>query len=352
VVKEISHAKLDNLAGMKNICAILPLFLVVIVSLVLYMLLIKQAAYFMIYDTEPFIEAPRVSLNTEQQVNSTDKTSCKVLVDAIQNDEVLKNVMAKKLVAVRNDGDSFRYFNDKNVTFNANRDYCYVSTFDYVKQDGAPVCDKSIPTYNFKMVEDVQMGAVMENGDKLPRQVCIMKLSRPAVNSSDVRQFSNHVNNFDNRIVMDKVDECTKALNEKSNQYNTLMDEHKKLQEQANKSMDAERQCSSQTNSFVHQNTLLNAAVMAAIDNIVIIDSHNIQSQLIIKISMGFKSVDIPSTFNIGYIYMPEYFKVKIIRNDGSFTVIDRTTSSYPMVETKMGENVKKIEVIFPPKST
>lgn len=307
--------------------------------IILVTLIVDQYLY-MSY--ESFQQAPKV----QSTVPQTNTNLCSPLLDAMKNDLTLQSVMQNKLSKVKNDGEHFRYFNDTNKVFDNASDYCYISTFDYSKQGGAPACSKTTPVYNFAMIKDVTMGAVMEKGDKFPKQVCMMKLDKSSVGEGDVRQFSNLVSNFDDKLMVSRIDECQNNLSERTQRYNMLLDEHKQLQEQYKQLMVTQEQCSNQSKSYIHQNTLLNAAMQAVNGKIVIVDARNVQNQITINTRIGMTSIPISDNFVIGYIHVPPSYKVKIIRKDGGFNIFDRSSPEYPSVQKTYGENVDKIEVI------
>lgn len=292
---------------------------------------------------ESFAQADRISTTS----SVTPDITCKSITEKITGNDSLQGIMSRKVLQVRNDGQNFRYFNDKTKTFNNDSQYCYVNTFDYLDKVTPPSCDKTDPTYNFAMIKDVQLGAVQEKGDVVPKQVCIMELDPIKANQPDVLQFSSMVNEFDNKSIVDSIEQCQSDLDQRTQQYKSLMEANHDLDKRNKELFASLEQCTAQTDMYLNQNTILSAEVQAH-NKVVLVDSYKLSRQIVIDIDLGVKTFAIPQEFQIGYAFMPYGYKLKIIRSDGAFQTIDRSTLNYPRVDSTIGNTASRVDVIFP----
>lgn len=293
--------------------------------------------------TEYFIDPVRVISTKKPYIQPK---MCEVLVNGLEEDDGQKRVMEKKLQNVRNDGKHFRYFNKKDKFFDNKSAYCYVDTFDYTKPDGAPQCDKTNALYNFSMFKSVDMGAVLEDGEAVPRQVCIAEIDKNNVFNGDVQRFSSLVNNFDNTLILEQVSDCRTALLDKNAQYNTLLDEHTQLQMAADNLLVSQEECAAQKSQYIQQSTLLSAALESSDGNVVLVDMNDAAKRITLSTDGTQNAIDVPVSFTVGYAYIPSGFALRFLKNDGTFVIFDRMTSTYPLVDKAASADLKTVYLI------
>lgn len=317
----------------KSICVVIT---VLLFSTLIYILLT--------HSTETFAEPVRaVSAN----FHSTPPRACDAIINGLMDDNGQKRIMERKLQAVKNDGKNFRYFNDPKKAFDNNSTYCYVNTFDYTTPDGAPKCDKSHPIYNFSMFKSVNMGAVLEDSASVPRQVCIFEVDKNNnVFSGDAKQFATLVNNFDNAAILQQVNDCKSSLSEKTTQYNTLLDEHTNLMDHANKLLVSQEECSTLQNKYIQQSTLLAAALEASDGKVVLVDTSDEKKRIVMSTDGTQNTIEIPVAFNMAYAYVPSGIALRFENSDGTFTIYDRSTSTYPLVDSSLVSDLKSVSLI------
>jgi len=308
--------------------------LIIVFSAILHQLLTR---------TEYFFDPVRVTSTKKPPIKPK---MCEVLINGLEEDDGQKRVMEKKLQSVRNDGKHFRYFNKKDKFFDNKSAYCYVDTFDYKRPDGAPQCDKSNAIYNFSMFKNVDMGAVLESGEAVPRQVCIAEIDRDKVFNDDVQRFATLVNNFDNTLILEQVSDCRTALLDKNAQYNTLLDEHTQLQNAADNLLVSQEECAAQKSLYIQKSTLLSAALESSAGNVVLVDLNDAAKRITLSTDGSENSIDIPISFSVGYAYVPAEFALRLLKNDGTFIIFDRATATYPIVDTVASADLKTVYLI------
>lgn len=317
--------------------------LVLVLTALVATMLVKQTNSLVRHSVELF----EVNRNPSTLTANGNPYICSVLTNAASDDEVQKSLLEKKVTQVKNDGLNFRYFNNSEKPFDSDKyQYCYVNTFEQVKPDGAPPCNMNQPQYRFPMVNSVNVGAVMEPGKAVPRQVCIMEIDPKKVFSRDVLQFSNLVNNFDSKHMIEKVEACESQLQASDAKYNSLSDEYQRMSEELKTLYVQQEQCLSDKALFLQNNTLLNAENEAATGMAVLIDTKHAYSRLSFDVSFGSKQYDIPTSFEIAYVFLPPNYKARLFKEDGVFFDFTHEASSYPRIDAKIAESVTGIRFI------
>lgn len=290
-----------------------------------------------------FVYRPRC-VKQKNMETFEDEASCPLLVNAVQDNEE-KNVLKNKLVTVKNDGQHFRKFHDKNKTFNPDHGYCYVKTIDQSKKNSNYVpCQKDNAIYNYSMINSVTLGDVQDNDNTKPKEVCIMEINKDKVLGNDVENMSRMIAKHDNKHIMATVDECKSNVKHEIQKYNNLQKTHDDLTKKYLNLQNKFQNVTNDLETIRREKMILKAEKDTFLGRVVIIDIES-KNSLSLNINSTIRSIKVPLKFNITHIFLPRNTVVRLNRKNGSSLLYTKDANKYPLVYDDV-LHVEEIEVI------